>query len=323
MSPSNSIDNEYLALREAKIKRNNERLQELGLASSGSRVAMTISSSALDKKKQDVARLDKFQPVIIRRSSRTRSVTVDDAKDDTYNNEDEGTKAKKRKRVKIMEDDNKNKSISSPKVIIQSEAKPGTTRATVINITKVLCGDFNYPVFIGHQLASTGKASVIEHANLLCRNDVGISFNKYNGVCEWKNDAVFLWVNIGSPDADVKNEFFQIAHDDSDKGMQMTWYGGSRMTADSNVIQKLVTIGQKAANDELSPSDGIVLWCRLYNKEKKTFGPYACLGRLSYYSHDANVQPIQFVWNLMDYNILSRTSKNDADNVFQQIIDHS
>lgn len=330
---STNKGNDYLALREAKIKRNNERLQELGLVTASKSKSKQVSG----KKKHNIiesmaTRVDNI-PGVLRRSTRTRvsvsNLIVDGADDDNVVRKDNGhmdillgnTKKRKRNSSAIEKDDDEerkdsitHKTIKMPQ---QSEAKPGTTRATIIDVSKVFCGDFNYPVFIGRQLKMPGKASVVEHANLLCRNDFGISFNKYSGVCEWRNNAIFLWVNIGAPDAEVNNEFFNTS-DDTGNGMQMTWYGGSKMKPDSIAIQKLVLIGQKAAKNELPPSDGIVLWCRLYNKTKKTFDPYTCIGRLSYHSHDPEVRPIKFVWNLIDYDILK-----ENDEIFNELVESS
>mmetsp|Transcript_12578 Transcript_12578/g.37106 ORF Transcript_12578/g.37106 Transcript_12578/m.37106 type:complete len:93 (-) Transcript_12578:433-711(-) len=60
-----------------------------------------------------------------------------------------------------------------------------------------------------------GKADVVDESIWVTEdeegsqgaNDYHISFNKYSGICEWQNDAIFLWVNIASPDADVVNDF--------------------------------------------------------------------------------------------------------------------
>ena len=100
-----------------------------------------------------------------------------------------------------------------------------------------------------------------------------ISFNKYSGVQEWGNDVLFLWVNLGAPKSDVVNEFF-------DEGQKITWFGGSRMRDGSPVIQKLVHVGSRA-DVENSPFKGVVLWCRKYLLDRRTFSAYVCLGRLS------------------------------------------
>jgi len=204
---------------------------------------------------------------------------------------------------------------SKPKAIVQSEAKPGTTRATYVDVKKVLYGHFDYPLFIGRRLANTGKAAVVEHANFMCGNEAAISFNKYSGVCEFQNNALFLWVNMNTPDADIKNDFVV----DNDKA-RMTWYGGSRMKEESPVIQKLISIGKSAANGDLPESCGIVLWYRMYNIEKRNFEPYSCLGRLSYHSHESGSQPIQFVWNLLDYDRLKQTS---GSCIFDEIMERN
>jgi hypothetical protein len=122
-----------------------------------------------------------------------------------------------------------------------------------------------------------------------------ISFNKYSGVQEWGNDVLFLWVNLGAPASDVVNDFL-------DNGRQVTWFGGSRMHDDTKVIQRLVQVGTKT--DSSTSSSGIVLWCRQYNRSARGFGPYFCMGRLSYASHVPGYRPLAFVWSLLDYDRL-------------------
>jgi len=335
-------NNRYLALREAKIKRNNEKLLELGLAHSKNNNHSNESPQEQNEKQQ-VTTLKKnntVQPT--RRSSRlTRSNNSEGVKSTISNNLndssivdkkglDHAMKLKKRKRTVSSSlllsttttnnsnheaTNNNNHEVKTAvimKPVIQTEAKPGTTRATSIDVSKVLCGDFNYPVFIGRQLSNTGKAAVTEHANLMCRNDVGISFNKYSGVCEWKDDVIFLWVNIDAPNAEVKNEFLN-------DGKMMTWYGGSRMKSDSIAIQKLLSLGRKATKNELSEKSGIILWCRVYDRVKKTFEAYGCLGRLGYHSHDDQLHPIKFVWHLLDYDILMNVGIEEGS-LFQRIM---
>ncbi len=331
--------NEYLALRDAKIKRNNEKLQKLGLAtnrmksSKKSGGGLMKNSARSDDNNDDDGATHVIEKKLVsstprrtlRRSTRRKPITLSDemrveSESDVAqrvnNNAVEissgSISPKKQIKKRQRPNDRGESNIKKTAIqIIRSEAKPGTTRATKIDVKRVLYGDFNYPIFIGHQLSSPGKAAVVEHANLICRNEFGLSFNKYSGVCEWSNEAIFLWVNINAPNADVKNEFFLLNADDkSNTIMQMSWFGGSRMKEDSAVIQNLITIGQKAAmkddgidNNDMTLADdcGIVLWCRLYDDQKKSFGPYVCLGRLSYHIHDPQVHPIKFIWNLEDY----------------------
>jgi hypothetical protein len=101
-----------------------------------------------------------------------------------------------------------------------------------------------------------------------------VSFNKYSGVQEWGNDVLYLWINFDTPNSEVVNEF----HED---GRRVNWYGGSKMHDETNVIQKLKRVGIRASNDIDNLNGAVVLWCRRYHKEKKNFGSYVCLGRLS------------------------------------------
>jgi hypothetical protein len=146
-----------------------------------------------------------------------------------------------------------------------------------------------------------------------------ISFNKYSGVCEFQNDVIFLWVNMPTPDSNVKNEFVIInrkEEEEVEEQVQMTWFGGSKMRIDSPTIQRLLDIGKRASAGDLSDSCGIVLWYRLYNVSKKVFQPYSCLGRLGYHCHDdggggggddgasESSHPVKIIFNLLDYKYL-------------------
>lgn len=85
------------------------------------------------------------------------------------------------------------------------------------------------------------------------------------------------------------------------------------MHDESNVIRRLLRVGKKAASGVLPADCGLVLWVRLFDASTKTFTPYHCLGRLSYHSHEPGSRPIQFVWNLVDYNRLMEQIDEDSD----------
>lgn len=149
---------------------------------------------------------------------------------------------------------------------------------------------------------ATGKAAVMETAARLFSSvddsiHGKIAFNKYCGVQEWKR-GIFLWVNLGCKGNEFVNDFL-------DGGRNMTWYGGSRMHSESPIVQKLIKVGRKAVEGrDHQSSDAIILWCRQYQAEKRTFGPYYCLGRLAYSSHQPESLPVSFVWALLDYDAL-------------------
>lgn len=106
-------------------------------------------------------------------------------------------------------------------------------------------------------------------------------FSKYSGVVEWKN-CVYLWVNIGVPGGDYNNSF-------SEGGRYITWFGGSRMHADTPVTQRLLNGGG---------SETVLLWVRL---EKE---PYTCLGPVKVVESDVEVHPITMKWELLLYEPL-------------------
>ena len=309
-------------MREKKIARNKQRLESLGLSNSVNEIQAshkkTVSSRTSVESNEEV-----HQSIATRRSTRLKNTSTDDVVKDTDMQLTETMKSKptkKRRRTEIDAPQNGINTLSTllPKPIVQSEAKPGTTRATYVNTQSVVQGNFDFPVFIGRRLAATGKAAVIEHANFMCGNPPNISFNKYSGVCEFKNDCLFLWVNVNLPTADIKNDFIV-----SNGKAKMSWYGGSRMRPESPVIQKLISVGKRASQGKLPEDCGIVLWYRLYNKDKRVFEPYACLGRLGYENHEPNSQPIKFTWNLLDYNILQHANEPNGFNYFKEVLDRN
>jgi hypothetical protein len=166
---------------------------------------------------------------------------------------------------------------------------------------------------LGSMMEQTGKAFVMEEATQRSGIDVGnISFNKYSGVQEWKNDALFLWVNLGNG-GDVVNDFLN-------DGRQITWFGGSRMHDETKVIRRLLRVGRAVGNGQNVSSDGLVLWCRRYNADQKGFTPYVCLGRLSYHSHEPGSRPLKFVWNLVDYDGLVNHEDETVRSTFQEFL---
>jgi len=240
--------------------------------------------------------------------------------------------------------------------LVVRSLEPGFTRSTEIDVHTILFGrpystqdeanrehtnqSHHHRGMIGKRLKYTGKATVVNSSATLSQrlsddgsssNGMMLRFNKYSGICEWKDDVIFLWVNIGAPKSEVVNKFLQ-------GGRQITWFGGSRMHQHTPAIQKLLRIGisnHRESNSGVVPEKGdgssIVLWCRMYDRTKRTFLPYTCLGRVGYRSHDPDVHPIKFVWDLLDYkalmaeNVVVDGDKDDADdlerkNAFQQMI---
>uniref|UniRef100_A0A7S2EEJ7 Uncharacterized protein n=1 Tax=Trieres chinensis TaxID=1514140 RepID=A0A7S2EEJ7_TRICV len=198
----------------------------------------------------------------------------------------------------------------------QSLTSQPTAKSTVVNVSKIL------ERYLGRKMDSSGKAPVVRETvnasqpkNEECPGYF-VSFNKYSGVCEWRNEAIFLWVNMGNKDSDVNNEFLE-------GGRLITWFGGSRMHEQSPVMQRLLNIGKRAARNDLSTNDGIILWCRLFESTKRGFGPYVCMGRVGYHSHFSNTHPLKFIWCLLDYDKLisvhRETCQGKSGTIFEQL----
>ena len=196
--------NSYLELRKEKIARNEKVLASLGLSkTAGKSPKQETKVREVESKNGDV----NVAIVHTRRSSRLKSssapqVLYSPIKKDGLLDTVIPKTTSKRKRV-----DKSSRQIVKAETVQRIDAKPGTTRATFIDVQRVLCGNFDYPVFIGQRLSNTGKKAVIDHASLMCGNAPDISFNKYSGVCEFRNEAICLWVNIGDLKAELQNQF--------------------------------------------------------------------------------------------------------------------
>jgi hypothetical protein len=224
LNNANATTNSYLELRKAKIERNKQVLESLGLGSSSPK-----NNTKAKPMKNNGGEINAEVVTRTRRSSRLRSSRTPDFDIEKSTPEiqmDSVTSANGAGLNEVDKVEKQNKVRKRPwgeithtkKAIDRSEAKPGTTRATNIDIKQTLCGHFDYPLFVGRRLTNTGKAAAVEHAALMCGIEPGLGFSKYSGVCEFRNDAIFLWVNIGVPDADVKNEFL----DSENEGKQVS-----------------------------------------------------------------------------------------------------
>jgi hypothetical protein len=314
--------NAYIALREANIARNEARLRQLGLLRpsntrsrqqsprpQGERQTPREAKSKPKQAKKIVSAEKKQVP--LRRSSRLSP------RPETYLVPDAPAKehkaSNKRKRIAVLEDASNQiyNEEAEEEEMSQSASVPhqvfpdNSARSISIDVQQLVLGESG---FLGQSVKSTGKAAVMyEAARLSSRSFIdetsfgNISFNKYCGAQEWKNDAIFLWVNLSSGNEFI-NEFL-------DGGRKITWFGGKRMHDETKVIKKLIRVGSAAARSTLDPSNGIVLWVRQEMDGKKgNFGPYHCLGRLAYSSHEPGSSPLAFVWTLLDYDRLSAES---------------
>jgi hypothetical protein len=309
--------NPYLALREAKIARNEARLLELGLVHQPSSVEGTGTASRQgpsSSKRKKVSSPQESGPTILRRSSRHRGEQPASYQDVLP----ERSQRQRKTRARNEEDAS---SLSESNVAVR-EMKPApspssfpnnSARVFHLDVERLLMGTKDgEDGSLGQSMERTGKAFVMEEsARRGVSNYAGgpISFNKYSGVQAWGNNVMFLWINLNPPQSEVLNEF-------PDGGRQVTWYGGSRMHSGTPVIQKLIQVGKEAEASD----GGVVLWCRQYLAEKKTFGPYVCFGRLTYQSHELTSQPLTFVWNLRDSDSLCNHKDKGVRDVFHNMV---
>lgn len=311
------VTNPYLAMREAKIARNQKRLSELGLL-----------KPPPPQKLQPMLKKPQQRNVPVRRSSRLSSQEKQPRKR-TRN-------APKVASSPVPRKTRSNEAIKSkeppPAAALAVAPAADSVRSVSLDVDYLVLGhnEDHRDGLLGKIVARPGKDYVIhksfakaahlEDRDRLKGENTKLSFNKYSGVQEWKvrlacsfhwikiahprimfssydthsfcmhtittdivQNCIFLWVNLGNSDS--PNEFLE-------NGSSITWYGGSRMHESSPIFLKLI------ANDHDS---NIILWCRRYTPETKTLSPYVCFGRLKYRSHEHGSYPLKFVWDLDDY----------------------
>jgi hypothetical protein len=298
-----SEDNPYLALREAKIQRNEARLRELGLTG--------IRGDRARKKRPPTRPSIPDGSIPVRRSQRLSSVTSDER----------FQRRLRRPRVvpaRTMGHIPEKRPVA-PKPPLAANSVRGISICAQRLTVGISYSDFKQIGLLGLPLEQTGKEYVISKSFQMAASSedklrIGesprLSFNKYSGVQEWQN-CIFLWVNLGAKGpGTVVNEF-------QDGGTKITWFGGSQMVDDTPVVEKLIRWGREA-NDV---SSKIVLWCRRFDANQKRFHPYVCLGRLSYVSHEPGSQPLAFVWSLLDAQRLKKNDSTTIREYFQQILE--
>lgn len=314
-------DNPYLAMRAAKIARNKAKLAQLGLGK-GKSPATPSAELVAAREKRRLASLEPPQ----RRSLRIR-----------YSVEAGGEGE-----IEAVEETKDGTSPLAPTVFFGSE-KLGAEHEVTLPIAPLpkvsarsiqLDNEKVVSSCLGVTFQTTGKAHCMQEcAKLALPEPVlnPISFNKYSGIQEWQN-CVFLWVNLHVEGSQNK---FLPEH-------RITFYGGKQMVDESPIIQRL-----KAAAASF-PTFMVILWCREYNPERKTYFPYFCMGRLSVrcceevhaalsphrissinvfvlqisqlHSYDPNTRPIEFVWNLDDSENLLTHADPDVRKYMHQLI---
>lgn len=320
--------NPYLAMRAAKIARNERRLRELGLMKPPPQQPKPSPTqppqrSAHPARANRGERLHRIHDGPLRRSSRLSSQGAKpDYRDAAIPSEAQLASGRKRQRSAYGGGDDAPQSLAEePPSRGEGVARPvaapsapaaNSVRSIELDVAALVLGGGDGSGQLGRMMEGTGKEHVINRCFSLAASaedrrrldGAKLSFNKYCGVQEWKNCA-FLWVNLGN--ADSPNEFL-------DGAGRVTWFGGSRMHDDSPVIRKLLQYGRDAAEGR----SNIVLWCRRYRPEVKSFSPYVCFGRLGYRSHEPGSQPLSFLWDLLDHGGLVNHEDQTVRETFEE-----
>jgi hypothetical protein len=147
----------------------------------------------------------------------------------------------------------------------------------------------NYDKFLSRELLGLpieeyGKAAVMK-LSMPSPFNVNPRFNKYAGVAEFLN-CLYLWVNISSSAAS-NNESYRYENSFLNNGRAMQWFGGSKMTAESRLARRL-----------LSMDAVVLLFVRV------DAGNYISLGRVRPRSCDVSLEPLAVTWELIDYEAL-------------------
>lgn len=185
-------------------------------------------------------------------------------------------------------------------------ATPGSSRTRTADVSRLA-------EYLGKPVPYTGKQCVIDLMSPANEDGQGpVKFSKYAGVVEWQN-CVVLWVNADGHD--YENLFLG-------NGRQMTWFAGSRVTAETPVMLRLLAAGRMRKEEERKTreceiiqsrgagskpaeirEDGggqedILLFCRRQGQ------PYVFMGRIWYVWYEVNRHPIKVLWELRDFEAI-------------------
>lgn len=287
MSSSSSQNiSDYEKLRLENIERNEQFLKQIGLSPSSSGINSSTGTKGATKKAAKRKLPSSPDDYLLRRSTRVANLeTTVSYKEDsasTVNNKQSSSSTTADEAADDLDAPNKYK---KPSVPLGPRPPPtaGTSRAINCHLDVFLSDDR-----LGKPLETYGKAAVMSAGNAGSEP----RFNKYSGVCEWMN-CVFLWVNLGIS-SDYKNTF-------RSDGRYISWFGGSKMHEESDVVKRLVKAGarnevEKAVAASMSVDDALLLFVRLPEEG------YACLGRLAHVSYTLDKHPVEFEWELLDYD---------------------
>lgn len=285
---SNEADglSEYEKVRLDNIRRNEEYLNSLGLKSIKQGLP---SSAAKSKKSKNYVRPETQERRQSLRLAQIPAVKYDEnildkleKLEDQYSDDVDG---KKRKRA--------TPSLTSS-TIVRPPPSADSSRALKAQLDVLLGDDI-----LGKKVDGYGKLAVMALAN----GGKAPRFNKYSGFVEWSN-SVFLWVNLGDDKSEYPNQF-------SDGGKYITWFGGSKVHEESDIIKRLISLGKKSDTPTTPVSDSILLFARLQGES------YCCLGRLSHAKYDLKSHPVSFLWSLQDFDKIKSTKD------FKDLLDNS
>ncbi len=217
------------------IERNAKYLTDLGLSpTTSSRPAPSSSSSKSRKSKSSsvVAQVE-IDSSLLRRSSRVAALppvdysepsgptTVGSKRTRDIDRSDDVVSREERDTYNPLPQDI---AVGTFKGVDGLSVKEENETKSVAPLDGTSCGALDsqlekiLTIYLGKRFPDFGKASVMSESN----GGRVPKFNKYPGVLEWKN-CIYLWVNIGGSGG-YTNNFFE-------KGRQMIWYGGSKMTS--------------------------------------------------------------------------------------------
>ena len=296
---------DLLKIREENIARNNTFLANLGLSPGRSEMSKDVDAEKQFRQKSRKKRsIEEANNKILieptRRSSRNIGKPAVEYKEIGSMNYEltttsENTRRSNRSSVKQPfdysytdedwnEDDLKTKSINqylnkgkdlTP--IIKTEADPKSSRSLTCEyeqfINKLLCVPLDAPTKAEVMSKSYSKGTP--------------KFSKYSGVVEWSN-CVYLWVNIANENCDYPNEM-------REDGKLISWFGGSRMHADTPVVNRFTNPNKKG-------KDKVLLFVR-FEKEY-----YTCLDVVIPKQCFLDTHPISCIWELKNYEEMCQRS---------------
>ncbi|DAZ92919.1 TPA: hypothetical protein N0F65_011324, partial [Lagenidium giganteum] len=278
---------EYERKRLQRMQQNKQQLVSLGLDKS-------LMQKPTKKRERDAA----VKPTTVRRSSRLQQAAAavhQSAQDDAEDHQVQRQRPSKRVSARPLP----YTPSDLPEVAATGARSGGRASSSILDIDL----DHFHDKWLGNQILPKGKQTVMEG---LCTTHTPV-FSRMSGIQAW-NNAIVLFVNVaGGPAFSYDNIFTKAQTADGHATVHVRWFAQARQKEETAVIVRMRRSVRGDSSLRLNQSyddipagtvstDPVLLFIR--------HGPYVYCGRLGYLGHANDSLPLEFRWQLLDFQAL-------------------